>query len=117
MSGNLSHQIEHHLFPDLPSNRYAEVAPQVQALFEKYGLTYCARPLVPQVYSAWHRVFRLSHAQRLAGDHEREEPALAAQAALRHGQGWPPRTPCRPGPDGVPGPQGRQGPPGGGAHS
>ena len=60
MTGNLSHQIEHHLFPDLPSNRYAEIAPQVQALCEKYGLTYCARPLVPQVYSAWHRVVRLS---------------------------------------------------------
>ena len=60
MTGNLSHQIEHHLFPDLPSNRYAEVAPKVQALFEKYDLTYCARPLVPQVYSAWHKVFRLS---------------------------------------------------------
>ncbi len=28
MSGNLSHQIEHHLFPDLPSNRYAEIAPR-----------------------------------------------------------------------------------------
>jgi NADPH-dependent stearoyl-CoA 9-desaturase len=25
MTGNLSYQIEHHLFPDLPSNRYAEV--------------------------------------------------------------------------------------------
>ncbi len=60
MTGNLSHQIEHHLFPDLPSNRYAEVAPQVQELFEKYGLNYCMRPLVPQVYSAWHKVFRLS---------------------------------------------------------
>jgi linoleoyl-CoA desaturase len=60
MSGNLSHQIEHHLFPDLPSNRYAEIAPKVQALFEKYDLTYCARPLVPQVYSAWHKVVRLS---------------------------------------------------------
>ena len=60
MSGNLSHQIEHHLFPDLPSNRYAEVAPKVQALFDKYGLTYNARPLVPQVYSAWHRIVRLS---------------------------------------------------------
>jgi NADPH-dependent stearoyl-CoA 9-desaturase len=60
MSGNLSHQIEHHLFPDLPSNRYAEVAPKVQALFEKYDLAYCARPLVPQVYSAWHKVVRLS---------------------------------------------------------
>ena len=26
MTGNLSHQIEHHLYPDLPSNRYAEIA-------------------------------------------------------------------------------------------
>ena len=60
MSGNLSHQIEHHLFPDLPSNRYAEIAPQVRALFEKYGLNYHTAPLPQQVYSAWHRVFRLS---------------------------------------------------------
>ena len=60
MSGNLSHQIEHHLFPDLPSNRYAEIAPKVQALFDKYDLNYCSRPLVPQVYSAWHKVVRLS---------------------------------------------------------
>lgn len=60
LSGNLSHQIEHHLFPDLPSNRYGEIAPKVQALFEKYDLNYCARPLVPQVYSAWHKVVRLS---------------------------------------------------------
>ncbi|HET6663217.1 MAG TPA: acyl-CoA desaturase, partial [Acidimicrobiales bacterium] len=60
MSGNLSHQIEHHLFPDLPSNRYAEIAPQVKALFDKYELNYHSRPLVPQVYSAWHKVVRLS---------------------------------------------------------
>jgi fatty acid desaturase len=60
MTGNLSHQIEHHLFPDLPSNRYAEIAPKVQALFEKYDLTYCARPMPQQVASAWHKVIRLS---------------------------------------------------------
>jgi len=60
MTGNLSHQIEHHLFPDLPSNRYSEIAPKVEALFEKYGLSYCARPLPQQVYSAWHKVVRLS---------------------------------------------------------
>ncbi|GAA3830093.1 acyl-CoA desaturase [Nocardioides panacisoli] len=60
LTGNLSHQIEHHLFPDLPSNRYAEVAPKVRAVFDKYGLNYCSRPLVPQVYSAWHKVVRLS---------------------------------------------------------
>src|SRR5678815_4903216 len=60
LSGNLSHQIEHHLFPDLPSNRYAEIAPKVRDLFERNGLDYCARPLPQQVYSAWHKVVRLS---------------------------------------------------------
>jgi linoleoyl-CoA desaturase len=60
MSGNLSHQIEHHLFPDLPSNRYAEIAPSVKALFDKYGLNYHAAPFPKQLYSAWHKVVRLS---------------------------------------------------------
>jgi NADPH-dependent stearoyl-CoA 9-desaturase len=60
MTGNLSHQIEHHCFPDLPSNRYAEIAPHVEDLFQRYGLSYNSRPLVPQVASAWHRVIRLS---------------------------------------------------------
>ncbi|WP_250282769.1 fatty acid desaturase family protein, partial [Frankia sp. CiP1_Cm_nod2] len=32
LTGNLSFQIEHHLFPDLPSNRYAQIAPEVRAL-------------------------------------------------------------------------------------
>ncbi len=60
MSGNLSFQIEHHLFPDLPSNRYAEIAPQVQELFERYGLTYVSGSLPKQVTSAWKQVFTLS---------------------------------------------------------
>jgi linoleoyl-CoA desaturase len=60
MTGNLSFQIEHHLFPDLPSNRYAEIAPKVQALFEQYGLTYVSGSFPRQLASAWHKVFRLS---------------------------------------------------------
>jgi len=60
MSGNLSHQIEHHLFPDLPSSRYAEIAPKVEALFEKYELNYHQASLPRQVGSAWHKVVRLS---------------------------------------------------------
>ena len=60
MTGNLSHQIEHHLWPDLPSNRYAEVAPKVRALFERYGLSYHSAPLPQQVLSSWHKVVRLS---------------------------------------------------------
>jgi linoleoyl-CoA desaturase len=60
MTGNLSHQIEHHIFPDLPSNRYAEIAPRVREVFAKHGLPYNARPMVRQVASAWHKVVRLS---------------------------------------------------------
>lgn len=60
MTGNLSHQVEHHLFPDLPSNRYAEIAPKVKDIFDRYGLTYHSAPLPQQVASAWHKVIRLS---------------------------------------------------------
>ncbi|MFR9753892.1 fatty acid desaturase family protein [Nocardia sp. 004] len=60
MTGNLSHQIEHHLFPDLPSNRYHEIAPKVQDVFERYGLTYTTGPLPKQVASAWIKIIRLS---------------------------------------------------------
>jgi len=60
MTGNLSFQIEHHLFPDLPSNRYQEIAPKVQEVFERYGLTYTTGSLPRQVASAWWKILRLS---------------------------------------------------------
>ena len=60
MTGNLSYQIEHHLFPDLPSNRYREIAPKVQEVFERYGLSYTTGPLPRQVASAWGKIIRLS---------------------------------------------------------
>ena len=60
MTGNLSHQVEHHLFPDLPSSRYAEVAPRVREICARYGLPYTTGPLLRQVGSAWKKVFRLA---------------------------------------------------------
>ncbi|GAA0975088.1 acyl-CoA desaturase [Acrocarpospora macrocephala] len=60
MSGNLSHQIEHHLFPDLPSNRYAEIAPRVRALCERFDLAYTSDSLARQTGSVWKRVLRLA---------------------------------------------------------
>lgn len=60
MTGNLSHQIEHHLFPDLPSNRYAEVAPRVRALCEKYGLPYNTGKLGKQTATVWKKIVRLA---------------------------------------------------------
>ena len=60
MTGNLSHQIEHHLFPDLPSNRYAEIATRVREICTRYGLSYTTGSLPRQVGSAWKKVIKLS---------------------------------------------------------
>ena len=40
MTGHLSHQIEHHLFPDLPMRQYSRIQPEVKALCEKHGIPY-----------------------------------------------------------------------------
>ncbi|MFT3699090.1 MAG: acyl-CoA desaturase [Kofleriaceae bacterium] len=60
MSGNLSHQIEHHLFPDLPSNRYPEVAPQVEAVCAKYGVPYNKGSFARQLGTTLRTIFRLA---------------------------------------------------------
>ncbi len=60
MTGNLSFQIEHHLFPDLPSNRYAELAPQVRALCEEYGIEYTSGSLKKQYLQVLRRINRLA---------------------------------------------------------
>ena len=60
LTGNLSHQIEHHLFPDMPSNRYAEVAPKVREICRRYGLKYTAGPLHRQIGQTWRSIARLS---------------------------------------------------------
>ncbi|KRD07696.1 fatty acid desaturase [Mycobacterium sp. Root265] len=60
MSGNLCYQIEHHLFPDLPSNRYAEIAERVQALCEKYDLPYTTGPLLRQYSQSFWTIAKLA---------------------------------------------------------
>jgi fatty acid desaturase len=60
MSGNLGYQIEHHLFPDLPSNRYREISLRVRALCEKYQIPYTTGPLHRQYGQALRTIFKLS---------------------------------------------------------
>ena len=88
MAGNLSHQIEHHLFPDLPSNRYAELAPKVQELCERYNLPYTTGPLSKQLMSTWGKLFKLAlpnspavQAELLKGAQDRQALRLVADHA------------------------------------
>jgi linoleoyl-CoA desaturase len=60
LSGNLSHQIEHHLFPDIPARRYPQIADEVKAICEKYGLPYNTGRLSKQLGSTWAKIFRLA---------------------------------------------------------
>jgi len=60
MTGNLSFQIEHHLFPALPSSRYAAIAPRVREICDRYGLPYHSGPLGRQYRSVVKKILRLS---------------------------------------------------------
>jgi fatty acid desaturase len=60
MSGNLSHQIEHHIFPDIPAHRYADLAVEVREICARYGLRYNAGPLSKQFGSVVRKIARLT---------------------------------------------------------
>jgi NADPH-dependent stearoyl-CoA 9-desaturase len=60
MAGNLSFQVEHHLYPDLPSSRYTEIAPRVREVCRKYGLPYNTGPLGRQLGTVHRTILRLS---------------------------------------------------------
>lgn len=59
-TGHLSHQIEHHLFPDMPAHRYPVIAPRVRAICEKYGLSYNSGSLFKQYGSVLRSMMKLS---------------------------------------------------------
>jgi fatty acid desaturase len=73
-SGNLCYQIEHHLFPDLPSNRLAEIAAQVRTLCDKYGLPYNTGSLAQQYLSTLRTINRLALPDRPAPPPLRDVP-------------------------------------------
>ncbi len=58
LSGHLSHQVEHHLFPDMPAPRYVEIASEVQAICAKYGVAYNSASFPRQLRGAMARIVR-----------------------------------------------------------
>jgi NADPH-dependent stearoyl-CoA 9-desaturase len=67
-SGNLCYQIRHHLFPDLPSNRYAEIATRVRALCDKFDLPYTTGSLLGQYLQTMRTIHKLALPDRFLSD-------------------------------------------------
>ncbi|MEA2399308.1 MAG: NADPH-dependent stearoyl-CoA 9-desaturase [Thermoleophilaceae bacterium] len=70
ISGNLGYQVEHHLYPDMPSTRYGEIAPRVREICERYDLPYNTGPFLQQ----WGMVMRTIARLAFPGGKPRPKP-------------------------------------------
>ncbi len=83
MSGNLGNQIEHHLFPDLPSNRYAEISERIRPLCDKYDLPYTTGPLHRQYGQVLRMIMKLSLPNNMTKD---DKPPTGKDVNIEHGR-------------------------------
>lgn len=87
MSGNLCYQIEHHLFPDLPSNRYAEISVRVRELCEKYDLPYTTGSLARQYWQSFWTIFKLALPDKLLKGTPDDAPETNSELKFRVREG------------------------------
>ncbi|WP_448851417.1 fatty acid desaturase family protein [Corynebacterium sp. 335C] len=101
LSGNLNYQIEHHLFPDMPSNRLAEVSKKVRQLCDEYDLPYNTGSFPKQFLQVQRTLLKLTlpnrflvadpdnapevRSERAFAKHPEVEEALDASATPRRG--------------------------------
>ncbi|MBS4727107.1 fatty acid desaturase [Mycobacterium sp. SM1] len=79
MSGNLCYQIEHHLYPDLPSNRLHEIALRVRQVCDKYDLPYTTGSFLRQYGKAWRTIAKLSLPERYLRDTADDAPETRSE--------------------------------------
>jgi fatty acid desaturase len=93
ISGNLGYQVEHHLYPDMPSTRYGEIAPKVREICKRYELPYNSGPFHQQLYMVQRTIARLAFpggkvrpkpgaydGPLIRGKGEHSSPAVAVEA-------------------------------------
>ena len=83
MSGILCYQIEHHLFPDLPSNRHPEIAARVRAILAEYDLPYTTGPLIRQFWHTVRTICKLSLPNRFLTATSDDAPETASEEKFR----------------------------------
>ncbi len=79
MSGNLCHQIEHHLYPDLPSNRLHEISLRVRAVCDKYDLPYTTGSFLMQYGKTWRTIAKLSLPNKYLRDTADDAPETRSE--------------------------------------
>ncbi|OBG91940.1 stearoyl-CoA 9-desaturase [Mycobacterium sp. E136] len=79
MSGNLCHQIEHHLYPDLPSNRLYEISMRVRELCDKYDLPYTTGSFLVQYGKTWRTIAKLSLPDKFLRDTADDAPETRSE--------------------------------------
>lgn len=84
MSGNLCYQIEHHLFPDLPSNRLSEIAERVRALCVTYDLPYTTGSLIRQYLLTVRTICKLALPARFLSASSDDAPETASENKFRN---------------------------------
>ena len=87
LSGNLCYQIEHHLFPDLPSNRYAKISERVRALCEKYDLPYTTGPIARQYAQSFWTILKLALPDKLLKATADDAPETNSELKFRIREG------------------------------
>jgi NADPH-dependent stearoyl-CoA 9-desaturase len=84
MTGNLCYQIEHHLFPDLPHNRYPEIAERVRALCVTYGLPYTTGSLLRQYLCTVRTICKLAFPDRFFAGTRDDAPETVPENKFRN---------------------------------
>jgi NADPH-dependent stearoyl-CoA 9-desaturase len=79
MSGNLCFQIEHHLYPDLPSNRLSQIAVRVREVCDKYDLPYTTGSFLLQYGKTWRTIAKLSLPDRYLRDTADDAPETRSE--------------------------------------
>lgn len=79
LSGHLCYQIEHHLFPDLPSNRLPAIALRVRALCDEYDLPYTTGPLLRQYLLTFRTIHKLAVPDRYLTATSDDAPETASE--------------------------------------
>jgi fatty acid desaturase len=92
ISGNLGYQVEHHLYPDMPSTRYGEIAPRVREICARYELPYNTGPFFKQ----WGMVQRTIARLAFPGGKPRPKPGPYKPSVNGARAPERPRTPAVP---------------------